>query len=195
MLIIRDLFDTFGLGPLGGSLGSLLGALGGSLGFTSGALGCSAVSLGALLASFWMLLRPPAPPIRCSRVLQNYILAAFAAQTPTSRTCYYSQRNIVICNARRVGLGAQNRPEEGSQGVKRPVRRGLTEMRRDEKQYLFNTRRIDNRQRLLSASVDPWDLEGTRLGSENELEIGSPLDSSLAGRGKPFPHIGSNTQT
>ena len=52
MLIIREFFHTFGLGPLGGSLSSLLGALGGSLGFTSGALGCSSVSLGVLLGSF-----------------------------------------------------------------------------------------------------------------------------------------------
>ena len=134
MLIIRDRNDTFGFGALDGSLGSLLGVLGGSLGFTSGALGCSSVSLGALLASFWMLLRLSSPPIRCSRVFQNDLLPTFAAQTPISRRCDYSQRIIVIFDARRVGLGVQNRPEEGSQGVKRPVRRGLTEMRRDEKQ-------------------------------------------------------------
>ena len=49
MLIIRDSFDIFGLGALGGSLGVFLGTLGGSLGLTSGALcGCS-VSLGVLL--------------------------------------------------------------------------------------------------------------------------------------------------
>ena len=41
-------------------------------------------------------------------------------------------------DALRVGLGAQNRPEEGSQGVKRPVRRGLNEMRRDEKQSIIS---------------------------------------------------------
>ena len=68
MLIIRDRNDTFGFGALGGSLGFLFGALGGSLGLTSGALGGSSVCLGALLASFWMLLRPSSPPIRCSRV-------------------------------------------------------------------------------------------------------------------------------
>ena len=122
MLIIRDSFDTFGLGALGGSLGFLLGALGGSLGFTSGALGCSSVSLGALLASFWMLLRLSSPPIRCSRVLQNDLLTTFAAQTPISRICYYSLRVNVIFDAGRVGLGAQHRSEEGSQGVKQPVR-------------------------------------------------------------------------
>ena len=87
MLIIRDSFDTFGLGALGGSLGFLLGALGGSLGFTSGALGCSSVSLGALLASFWMLLRPSSPPIRCSGVLQNDLQTTFASQTSISRKC------------------------------------------------------------------------------------------------------------
>ena len=86
MLIIREFFHTFGLGPLGGSLGSLLGALGGSLGFTSGALGCSSVSLGALLGSFWMLLRPSSPPIRCSGVLQNDFQTTFASQTLISRT-------------------------------------------------------------------------------------------------------------
>ena len=93
MLIIRDSFDIFGLGALGGSLGFLLGALGGSLGLTSGPLGCSAVSLGALLASFWMLLRLSSPPIRCSRVLQNDLLTAFASQTPISLLsadyCYF----------------------------------------------------------------------------------------------------------
>ena len=47
-------------------------------------------------------------------------------------------KNIAVFDARRVGLGAQNRPEEGSQGVKRPVRRALTEMRRDEKQSIVS---------------------------------------------------------
>ena len=122
MLIIRDSFDRFGLGALGGSLGFLLGALGGSLGLTSGPLGCSAVSLGALLASFWMLLRPSSPPIRCSGVFQNDLLTTFASQTSISRKCDYSHRTIAIFDARRVGLGAQDRPEEGSQGVKRPNR-------------------------------------------------------------------------
>ena len=111
MLIIRDSFDIFGLGALGGSLGFLLGS-----------------------ASLRVLLRPSSPPIRCSGVLQNDLQTTFASQTPMSRKCYYSTRIIAIFDARRVGLGAQNRPEEGSQGVKRPVRRGLTEMRRDEKQ-------------------------------------------------------------
>ena len=133
MLIIRDSFDIFGLGALGGSLGFLLGALGGSLGLTSGPLGCSAVSLGALLASFWMLLRLSSPPIKCSGVFQNDLQTTFASQTSISRKCYYSSRIIPIFDVRRVGLGAQNRSEEGSQGVKRPFRRGLTEMRRDEK--------------------------------------------------------------
>ena len=80
MLIIRDRNDTFGLRALDSSLGFLLGALGGSLGLTSGALGCSSVSLGALLASFWMLLRPSSPPIRCSGVFQNDLQTTFAAQ-------------------------------------------------------------------------------------------------------------------
>ena len=133
MLILRDSFDIFGLGALGGSLGFLLGALGGSLGLTSGALGCSSVSLGVLLASFWMLLRPSSPPITCSRVLQNDLQTTFASQTSISRKCYYSHKIISIIDGLRVGLGIQNRPEEGSQGVKRPVRKGLTEMRRDEK--------------------------------------------------------------
>ena len=134
MLIIRDSCDKFGLRALDGSLGFLLGALGGSLGLTSGALGCSSVSLGALLASFWMVLRFSSPPIRCSGVLQNDFQTTFASQTSISRKCYYSHRIIAIFNARRVGLGFQNRPEEGSQGVKRPARRTLTEMRRDEQQ-------------------------------------------------------------
>ena len=94
---------------------------------------------------------------------------------------------IIICDARRVGLGAQNRPEEGSQGVKRPVRRGLTEMRRDEKQTFFKTSRIDHRQRLLSASEAPWDLQGTRRSSENEPKRGSPVASSLASKIVPAP--------
>ena len=134
MLIIRDSFDTFCLRALDGCLGFLLVAFGGSIGITSGALGGSSVSFGALLASSWVLLRPSSPPIRCPGVFQNVAQTTFAIQTSNSRKCYYSQRNIVIFDARRVGLGAQNRPEEGSQGVKRPVRRGLTEMRRDEKQ-------------------------------------------------------------
>ena len=135
MVIIREFFHTFGFGALDGSLGVLLRALGGSLGLTSGALGCSSVSLGALLGSFWMFLRPSSPPIRCSGVLPNDVQTTFAFQTSISRKCYYSKWVIVIFDALRVGLGAQNRPEEGSQGVKRPVRRGLTEMRRDEKHY------------------------------------------------------------
>ena len=138
MSVISEFFDKFGFGALGGSLGSLLGALGGSLGFTSGALGGSSVALGVLLASFSMLLRPSSPPIRCSGVLQNDLQTTFASQTSISRKCYYSFRIIAIFDARRVGLGAQNRPEEGSQGVKRPVRRGLTEMRRDEKQSIIS---------------------------------------------------------
>ena len=73
------------LGAFDSSLGFLLGALGGSLGFTSGALGCSSVSLGVLLASFWMLLRPSSPPIRCSGVLQNDLQTTFASQTSISR--------------------------------------------------------------------------------------------------------------
>ena len=85
MLIIRDRNDTFGLGALDGSLGFLSGALGGSLGLTSGALGFSSVSLGALLASFWMLLRPSSPPIRCSGVFQNDIQTTIASQTSISR--------------------------------------------------------------------------------------------------------------
>ena len=138
MFIIRDRNDTFGLRALDGSLGFLLGGLGGSLGFTSGALGCSSVCLGALLASFWSLLRPSSPPLRCSRVPQNDVQTTFASQTSIFRKCYYSYRNIAVFDARRVGLGAQNRPEEGSQGVKRPVRRALTEMRRDEKQSIVS---------------------------------------------------------
>ena len=134
MLIIRDSFDTFCLRALDGCLGFLLVAFGGSIGITSGALGGSSVSFGALLASSWVLLRPSSPPIRCPGVFQNVAQTTFAIQTSNSRKCYYSHRNIAIFDARRVGLGAQNRPEEGSQGVKRPVRRGLTEMRRDEKQ-------------------------------------------------------------
>ena len=132
MFIIRDRNDTFGLRALDGSLGFLLGGLGGSLGFTSGALGCSSVSLGVLLAAFGVLLRRSSPPIRRSGVLKNVAQTTFAIQTSNSRKCYYSHRNIVIFDARRAGLGAQNRPEEGSQGVKRPARRALTEMRRDE---------------------------------------------------------------
>ena len=122
MLIIRDSFDIFGLGALGGSLGFLLGALGGSLGLTSGPLGCSAVSLGAFLASSWMLLRLSSPPMKCSGVFQNDFQITFASQKSISRKWYYSQRIIAIFDVRRVGLGAQNRPEGGSQGVKRPVR-------------------------------------------------------------------------
>ena len=132
--VISGSFDKNLLGAFDGSLGFLLGGLGGSLGLTSGALGCSAVSLGALLASFWMLLRPSEPPMRCSGVLQNDVQTTFEFQTSNSRKCEYSHRLIAVFDARRVGLGVQNRPEEGSQGVKRPVRRGLTEMRRDEKQ-------------------------------------------------------------
>ena len=134
MFIIRDRNDTFGLRALDGSLGFLLGGLGGSLGFTSGALGCSSVSLGVLLAAFGVLLRRSSPPIRRSGVLKNVTQTTFAIQTSNSRKCYYSHRNIVIFDARRVGLGAQNPPDEGSQGVKRPARRALTEMRRDEQQ-------------------------------------------------------------
>ena len=134
MLIIRDSFDTFCLRALDVCLGFLLVAFGGSVGLTSGALGGSSVSLGALLASFWVLLRPSSPPIRCPGVFQNDVQTTFAPQTSNSRKCYYSQRNIVIFDARRAGLGAQNPPEEGSQGVKRPARRALTEMRRDEQQ-------------------------------------------------------------
>ena len=129
-------------------------------------LGVSWGSLGLL----WMRLRPSSPPIRRSVVLKNVAQTTFAIQTSNSRKCYYSHRNIVIFDARRAGLGAQNRPEEGSQGVKRPARRALTEMRRDEKQYFFKPSRVDHRQRLLSASVDPWDPQGTRPGSENELK-------------------------
>ena len=55
---ISRFFETFGLRALDGSLGFFLGALGGSIGITSGASGGTSVSLGALLASFWMLLRP-----------------------------------------------------------------------------------------------------------------------------------------
>ena len=82
---VNSFFDKICLGALGGSLGSLLGALGGSLGFTSGALGCSSVYLGGLLGSFWMLLRPSSPPIRCSRVFQNDVPTTFASQTSISR--------------------------------------------------------------------------------------------------------------
>ena len=46
--------------------------------------------------------------------------------------------NIVVFDARRVGLGAENGPEEGSQVVKRPARRVLTETRRDEKQSIVS---------------------------------------------------------
>ena len=138
MVIIRDSFDIFGLGVLDGSLGSLLGALGGSLGLTSGALGCSSVSLGVLLASFWMLLRPSSPQIRCSGALQNDFQITFTSQTSISRKWYYSQWILAIFDVRRAGLGAQNRSEEGSQGVKRPVRRALTETRRDEKQSIIS---------------------------------------------------------
>ena len=121
--VISDSFDKNCLGALDGSLGFLLGGLGGSLGLTSGALGCSSVCLGALLASFWVLLRAYSPPLRCSRVPQNDVQTTFASQTSIFRKCYYSCRNIAVFDARRVGLGAQNRPEEGSQGVKRPARR------------------------------------------------------------------------
>ena len=138
MFIIRDRNDTFGLGALDGSLGFLLGGLAGSLGFISGALGCSSVSLGVLLASFWVLLRPSLPPIRCPVVFRNDVQTTFASQTSIFRKCYYSKRNIAVFDARRVGLGAQNRPEEGSQGVKRSARRALTEMRRDEKQSIVS---------------------------------------------------------
>ena len=81
MFIIRDRNDTFGLGALDGSLGFLLGALGGSLGLTSGALGCSSVFLGVLLASFWVLLRPSLPPIKCPVVFRNDVQTTFASQT------------------------------------------------------------------------------------------------------------------
>ena len=82
-------FDQICLGALGGSLGFLLGALGGPLGLTSAALGCSSVSLGALLASFWLLLKPSSPPIMCSGVLQNDLQTTFASQTSISRKCNY----------------------------------------------------------------------------------------------------------
>ena len=134
MLIIRDSFDTFCLRALDGCLGFLLVAFGGSIGFTSGALGGSSVSLGAFLASFWVFWRPSSPPIGCSGVVKNVVQTTFASQTSISRKCYYSNRNIIVFDTRRVGLGAQNRPEEGSQGVKRPARRAVTEMRRDEQQ-------------------------------------------------------------
>ena len=132
--VISGSFDKNLLGALDGSLGFLLGGLGGSLGLTSGALGCSSVSLGALLASFWVLSRPSSPPIRCPGVFQNDVQTTFASQTSISRKCYYSRRNIAGFDARWVGLGSENPPEEGSQGVKRPARRALTEMRRDEQQ-------------------------------------------------------------
>ena len=35
--------------------------------------------------------------------------------------------------------------------------------------------------------MDPWDLQGTRLGPENELKRGSPLASSLASKIVPVP--------
>ena len=130
--VISGSFDKKCFGVLDGSLGFLLGGLGGSLGLTSGALGCPSVFLGALLASFLVLSRPSSPPIRCPGVFQNDVQTTFASQTSFSRKCYYSFRNIVIFDARGIGLGAQNPPEEGSQGVKRPARRALTEMRRDE---------------------------------------------------------------
>ena len=85
MFIIRELFDTFCLGVLDGSLGFLLGGLGGSLGLTSGALGCSSVSLGALLASFLVLLSPSLQPIRCPGVFQNNVQTTFASQMSISR--------------------------------------------------------------------------------------------------------------
>ena len=138
MLIIRDSFDTFCLRALYGCLGFLLGVLGGSLALTSGALGCPSVSVGALLASFCVLWRLSLSPIRCPGVFQNDVQTTFASQTSISRKCDYSSRVIVIFDARRVGLGAQNRPEEGSQGVKRPARRASTEMRRDEKQAIVS---------------------------------------------------------
>ena len=134
--VISGLFDKNCLGALDGSLGFLLGGLGGSLGLTSGALGCSSVFVGVLLASFWVLLRPSLPPIKCPVVFRNDVQTTFASQTSIFRTCFYSQRNIAVFDTRLMGLGAENRPEEGSQGVKRPVRRALTEMRRDEKQSI-----------------------------------------------------------
>ena len=136
--VISDSFDKNCLGALDGSLGFLLGGLGVFRGLTSGALGFPSVSLGALLASFWVLLKLSTAHNRCPGVFQNDVQTTFASQTSIFRTCYHSQRNIGVFDARRVGLGVENRPEEGSQGVKRPVRRAWTEMRRDEKQSIVS---------------------------------------------------------
>ena len=67
-----------------------------------------------------------------------------------------------------------------------PKRFDRDETRREAINY-FKTDRIDHRQRLLSASEDPWDLQGTRRSSENEVKRGSPLASSLASKIVPAP--------
>ena len=93
------------------------------------------VLLGALLASFRVLLVAPRCLLGLSWLPLDALEALFATDSAV-RGAQKRRPNIVIFDARRAGLGAQNPPEEGSQGVKRPARRALTEMRRDEKQSI-----------------------------------------------------------
>ena len=144
--------------------------------------------LGVLLASFWMLLRPSSPPIRCSRVFQNGLLTTFASQTSISRKCYYSVRNIVVFDTRRGGFGSSKSSRGRSRVCETTSPKSFD---RDETRRKainrFKTNRIYHRQRLLNASEDPWDLQGTRQGSENEPTSSSPLASSLASKIVPAP--------
>ena len=146
-------------------------------------LGVSWGSLGFL----WMRLRPSSPPIRRSGVLKNVAQTTFAIQTSNSRKCYYSQWNIVIFDARRAG-GSSKSPRGRFTGCETTSPKSFD---RDETRRTaincFKTGRIHHRQRLLSASEDPWDLQGTRQGSENEPKSGSPLASSLASKIVPAP--------
>ena len=72
----------------------------------------------------------------CSQFDKNRWSLANYAPASISQACQYYYANFVVFDARRLGFGAHNRPEAGSQGAKRPVRRGLTEMRREEKQSI-----------------------------------------------------------
>ena len=119
--VISEFFDKIRFHAVVGSRVFLLAARG----LSWPHFGCSWLLLGVSWGSLgllWMRLRPSSPPIRRSGVLKNVAQTTFAIQTSNSRKCYYSHRNIVIFDARRAGLGAQNPFEEGSQGVKRPVR-------------------------------------------------------------------------
>ena len=147
-------------------------------------LGVSWGSLGFL----WMRLRPSSPPIRRSGVFKNGAQTTFAIQTSNSRKCYYSYRNIAIFDARRVGLGAPKSSRGRFTGCETTSPKNFD---RDEKRRTaincFKTGRIHHRRRLLSASEDPWDLQGTRQGTQNEVKRGSPVATSLASKIVPAP--------